>query len=209
MLRAFRALSRACSSAISACATLVRARSAANHGIERAGHARHDVEFDALEIGKPRLGDGDGRFGGQRLDPRRLHAREAIEQADAVLRSDDRDIGPRGTDARLALAAAFPRPLVPARRLGLVERRIGAGPREILEIDPDHIARPDVGLQYRGVGGFEPCGVGGDSGIARGDPRKRFVETQILRLDWQRERSQQGAPQSKALRAARAPKRAR
>ena len=87
------------------------------------------------------------------------------------MRTDNSDVGARGADARLALAAALPGSLVPAGGLRAIERRIGTGARKILEVDPDDIARSDVGLQYGGVRGLEARGVRGNGGIACRDAR--------------------------------------
>ena len=115
-------------------------------------------------------------MGGERLDPRGLDAGEAVEHADAVLRADDPGLGAGGADPRFALAAALPRPLIPAGCLRPAERRIGAGACEILKINAHHVARADIGLQDGGVGGVAPRSIGGDGRIGGGDARERLVE---------------------------------
>ncbi len=146
-------------------------------GIECAGDPLYHLQFNAFHLGKTGLRDRNRRFRGKCLNPGRLHASETVEQANPVLDADDGRVGARGTDTRLALAAALPCPLIPAGGLRSAQRRIGTGAREILEIDPDHVARPDIGLQDDGIRGFEARDVGGQGGIACRDPRQRFFQT--------------------------------
>jgi hypothetical protein len=148
--------------------------------VKRSRYSTVNLGFDALRISKALLGNRDRCVGGESFNPGNLNPGKHIQHAKSASLLGYTQFGPCRVDARLPLATALERALIPCSRLRPLERRIGSGAREIFDIDANNVARPNASLSDRGARRVKLRGGCGDGWVAGRNSRKRIRQGQVL-----------------------------
>lgn len=138
--------------------------------IERTSDAAINLRLYPLGFCKTLLSNRNRSLGSQCFDPCCLHLSQQVQHPQAVAFGGDSKLGARRTNTGLPLPAPFPSPLIPSGRLRSVNGRVGAGSREVLDINAYDIARPHIGLGDRRLSRLDPRGARCHDRIAAGHP---------------------------------------